>query len=652
MLRADRFRFRSFLRPCVPFLLVHLLFASWLAAQEAAAWNVTTLAGSAGQTGTDDAAGANARFNNPRGVAVDASGQIYISDTFNHTIRKVSPLGQVSTFAGTAGASGSADGTGTAAQFNSPAGIALDGAGNLYVADMLNHTLRKITPAGVVTTLAGSAGNAGSDNGSGSSARFQAPVGVAVDGNGNVFVADSGNHLIRKVTPGGTVSTLAGGAGESGHNDGAGAQARFDNPYGVAVDGSGNVYVADTYNHTIRQISPAGTVTTLAGSAGQSGLSDAAGDGARFSGPSAIAVDAGGKLFVTESANHTVRSISSGSVLTLAGTAGADGSADGAGTTARFNGPQGIAVSASGDVYVSDTLNSTVRRLARTGDAPANPPSGGGSGGGTGSGGTRLSNLSVRTRAGTGDQTFIAGFIISGPSPKQVLLRGTGPTLVNFGVGSVLADPKLDLYSGSAVIATNDSWTASTNRSAISATGLDKLGSYAVDTKDAILLTSLNPGSYTAQITGDGGGVALVEAFDRDASDASSKLVNVSARTQVGTGDNILIAGFIISGDAPMKVMIRACGPTLSNFGVSGLLANPKLELYQGSTPIKENDNWGTAPNLAEIQAINGTKLGQYTLDANDAVLLVTLNPGSYTAQVSGVNFTTGVALVEVNAVE
>ncbi|PTY06220.1 hypothetical protein DB347_12290 [Opitutaceae bacterium EW11] len=614
--------------------------------QEAASWSVSTIAGSAGQTGTADANGAGARFNGLRGIAVDSAGQIFVADTFNHTIRKVNTSGDVTTFAGTPGTSGSADGTGTAAQFDSPAGLAIDAAGNLFVADMVNHTIRKITPTGVVTTLAGSAGNPGSDDGTGASARFQNPVGVAVDGSGNIYVADSGNSVIRKVTSAGTVSTLAGTAGETGPTDGSGSQARFYSPYGVAVDGSGIIYVADTFNHTIRQISSSGAVTTLAGSAGQSGFADATAGSARFSGPSAIAVDLSGKLYVTESANHTVRTISNGSVLTIAGAAGSDGSINGDGTTARFNGPQGVAVSASGSVFVSDTLNSTVRKLTRssTPTPPPTPTPGGDENS------SRLSNLSVRTRSGTGDQTLIAGFIISGTGSKQLLIRGTGPTLSNFGVSSYLADPKLELYTGSSPIASNDSWTASASRTAITSAGGDKLGAYAVDPKDAMLWSSLSSGLYTAQITGSGGGVALVEVFDEDAADAPTKLTNVSARTQVGSGENILIAGFIISGNSPMRVMIRACGPTLSNFGVNGLLQDPKLQLFQGTTPIAENNNWGTAQNLTEILAANGNKLGEYTLSPNDAVLLVTLQPGAYTAQVSGVNDTTGVALVEVNA--
>ena len=162
--------------------------------------------------------------------------------------------GVVTTLAGSAGERGSADGTGSAARFNFPFGVATDVAGNVYVADQSNHTIRKITPAGVVTTLAGSAGNDGSADGTGSAARFNAPTGVATDTDGNVYVADAFNNIIRKITPAGVVTTLAGSADNVGSADGTGSAARFNNPFGVATDIDGNVYVADQSNHTIRKI--------------------------------------------------------------------------------------------------------------------------------------------------------------------------------------------------------------------------------------------------------------------------------------------------------------------------------------------------------------------------------------------------------------
>jgi streptogramin lyase len=333
---------------------------------------VTTLAGTAGSWGSVDGTGSAARFSLPSGVAVDASGNVYVADRNNSTIRKITPDGVVTTFAGTAGSIGSADGTGSAARFYSPSGVAVDGTGNVYVADTYNQTIRKITPAGVVTTLAGTALSYGSADGTGSAARFWNPSGVAVDGSGNVYVADGGNNggnnAIRKITPAGVVTTFAGTAGSYGSADGTGSAARFFWPSGVAVDGSGNVYVADSSNSTVRKITPAGVVTTLAGTAGASGSADGTGSAARFYSPRGVAVDGSGNVYVADSQNHTIRTITpAGVVTTLAGTAGSSGSADGTGSAARFDYPEGVAVDGSGNVYVADYNNHTIRKITPAG---------------------------------------------------------------------------------------------------------------------------------------------------------------------------------------------------------------------------------------------------------------------------------------------
>jgi len=323
---------------------------------------VSTLAGNA-IPGSADGAGAAASFNNPYGVAVDTAGNVYVADTSNHTIRKTSPAGVVTTLAGTAGSPGSTNGVGAAARFKFPAGVTVDTAGNVYVADTSNHLIRKISPVGVVTTLAGTAGTSGPTNGVGAAARFKFPAGVTVDTAGNVYVADSGNHLIRKISPAGVVTTLAGTANSPGPNDGTGANARFNFPSGVAVDTAGNVYVADG-NHTVRKISSVGVVTTLAGTAGSPGPADGTGANARFSLPSGVAVDTAGNVYVADLNNHTIRKISpAGAVSTLAGSPGNSGPNDGTGAVARFNFPSGVAVDTAGNVYVADFNNHTIRKI-------------------------------------------------------------------------------------------------------------------------------------------------------------------------------------------------------------------------------------------------------------------------------------------------
>ena len=272
---------------------------------------VSTFAGS-GLTGSDDGEGAETSFGYPEGVVLDAAGNVYVADTWNHKIRKISPTGLVSTLAGS-GVEGSADGEGAEASFYYPEGVAVDAAGNVYVADTYNHKIRKISPTGVVSTLAG-LGYYGSHDGEGAEASFYYPEGVAVDVTGNVYVADGGNHKIRKISPSGEVSTLA-GSGVGGSVDGEGAAASFYNPSGVAADAAGNVYVADYGNNKIRKISPTGEVSTLAGT-GEPGSADGEGSEASFYLPTGVAVDAIGNVYVADYENRSIRKITIGGAVT------------------------------------------------------------------------------------------------------------------------------------------------------------------------------------------------------------------------------------------------------------------------------------------------------------------------------------------------
>lgn len=313
--------------------------------------------GMPGVSGTNDGVGAAARFNTPIGPALDIATNVYVADVLNHTIRKITRYGIVTTLAGMAGVSGTNDGTGRAARFNQPHAVAVDTNGNVFVSDWGSHTIRKVTQAGVVTTLAGSAGNPGWIDATGSNARFNAPEGIAVDGQGNLFVADQDNFVIRKVTPAGVVSTLAGSPGVRGFADGTGNAALFDKPSAVAVDGGGNLFVGDRGNNAIRKVTPEGMVTTLAGSP-TSGWADGTGSAARFDRPSGLAVDDQGNVFVTDEGNHVIRKVTTlGVVTTIGGTPGVTGTNSGVGPDARFNLPIGVAVDPTGMLVVADAGN-------------------------------------------------------------------------------------------------------------------------------------------------------------------------------------------------------------------------------------------------------------------------------------------------------
>lgn len=979
------------------------------ATAQAQTLQISTVAGTAGDAGSSNGTGASARFSQPYGAAVDSTGNVYVADAGNNEIRLITPAGAVSVYAGSTVA-GSADGAASAAGFFAPRGVAVDAAGNLYVADTSNSTIRKVTPSGTVSTLAGSPGTFAYADGTGPAAMLNAPLGVAVDTAGNVYVADTNNFVIRKITAAGVVTTVAGAAGAQGYLDGPAAAARFNYPSGVAVDGAGNLYVADSFNQVIRKITPAGTVSTLAGAVNAPLSLDGTGTNAAFLRPTGVAVDSAGNLYVADTAGDTIRLVTpSGVVTTPAGAPGAPGYEDAAGTAARFYNPTGVAVDAKGDVYVADSSNDLIRLgiaagVPSIGTPPGNqtvgvgstatfavqvssavgvtyqwsfngvpisgatsatyttepvqlsdqgfysvavtnsfgtviaggnltasfvhgstygfsswsaasplpagtayvavaydgsnlltvgmdgtafyspdgagwkasasngPPgqtwgelnsvvnvpgqnllvaagNGGaivtfasgtyagtlqesgstalltgiaegngtlvavgyggacitsnlsattwkasttgtsqninavaygngrfvgvglggtvltspdgttwtiqklgattnlygiaygargfvavGDGGGiftspdgilwvietppttnvlvhvgygdgafvalgflgtvltstdegatwvvqnsgtqarldgvalgdgsfvlTGQGGvvvrsgaaeqSRLINLSARATVGTGGNILIAGFVVKGTGEKQVLLRGIGPTLGQFGVSGVLATPTLVLDSASGqTLAEDSTWGGGAALASIFA----QVGAFALPTNsnDSALEQALGSGGFTAQLEGQGGttGVGLAEIYDADTGTPTAQLVNLSARANVGTGSDILIAGFVISGDTPQTVLIRGVGPALSQFGVTGSLAAPQLVLFDSNnSTLQSNTGWAGAAALA--QAFTSVGAFNFTAGSADDAMLVTLPPGAYTAEVSGVNSTTGVALAEIYAV-
>ncbi|MDM0021918.1 NHL repeat-containing protein [Variovorax saccharolyticus] len=325
----------------------------------AAAAQVSTFAGS-GTIGSVNGNGTAASFYLPYSVVVDKNGSLLVSDTATNLVRKISPAGDVTTFAG--GSSGtSQDGNGTAASFSGLSGLALDPTGNAYAAEFGGNRIRKITPAADVTTLAGN-GSIGSLDGHGSSATFNTPSSVATDVDGNIYVLEFIGAVVRKVTPAGNVTTLA-GSGIAGFADGTGAAVSFGQAYGIATDAVGNVYVADSSNNRIRKITPGGVVTTLAGS-GQIGATDGAGSSASFSMPGGLTVDSDGNVYVADTGNSLLRKITpAGVVSTLAGQPGVLGAQNGIGAAATFKQPYGVTVDAVGNLYVADTFGNLIRKI-------------------------------------------------------------------------------------------------------------------------------------------------------------------------------------------------------------------------------------------------------------------------------------------------
>jgi len=327
-----------------------------------------TVADSTVVAGSDSAGFANgtgtaARFNHPFGIAVDAAGNVFVADAGNSLIRKIDPATLVTTFAGTVGVTGALNGVDTLATFYKPFGVATDASGNVFVADAGNNVIRKISSEGMVSTFAGT-GVTGAANGA-DTATFNSPMGVAADANGNLYVADYGNDLIRKIDPAGVVSTLA-GSGATGADNGAGAIATFDLPEGIAVDATGNVFVADNGNNLIRKITPDGTVSTFAGS-GTAGSANGTGTGASFNSPFGIAVDGSGNVYVADAGNNLIRKITPAGVVSTFAGSGVKGTKDAAGASASFNTPSGVAVDAAGNVYVADENNNMIRKISASG---------------------------------------------------------------------------------------------------------------------------------------------------------------------------------------------------------------------------------------------------------------------------------------------
>jgi hypothetical protein len=342
-------------------------------------WSVADLAGQAGVSGHSDGPGAQATFENPSSLGVDVYGNILVADSGASTIRTIAPNGAVSTFAGQAGQTGAVDGTQSFSKMNHPEAIAVAPGGFGYFADSANDTIRQYFPTGdgiqtfipAVATVAGSAGQSGSTDGQGPAARFNEPAGIAVTPDFTLYVSDTGANRIRKISSDGTVTSLT-GSSTAGFSDGNATDARFNGPTGIAVDQSGNIFIADTENDVIRRLAADGSVVTIAGSPGMAGFSDGRGGAALFNQPTALALDASGNLYVADTGNDAIRQVApSGLVTTMIGT-GSAGHENGAGRAAMLNVPTGLAVDAAGRLIIADGGNHVVRVATPTAQ-PAPP---------------------------------------------------------------------------------------------------------------------------------------------------------------------------------------------------------------------------------------------------------------------------------------
>ncbi len=597
----------------------------------------------AGNSGAADGTGRDAGLGQPVGIAAAPDGTIFFSDTGNQTIRKLSPAGIVTTLAGQPelAAGGSTDGVGSAATFQGPLGLALDRSGRLYVAEIGNSILRRVAPDGTVTTVAGKAGYSGFVDGLGTAAQFSGLCGVALAADGMIYVTDRDNMAIRRITPAGLVSTLY-------RNTGGNAANSLVKPTGIAIDAADNLYVTDSYYNSVCRVGRDGTVTRIAGgNPGVQAAADGVGVAAKFCNPEALVVDRAGNLYVADTVNCAIRKVTPDGVVTTLGgglptaydsyysTLGMipfgtnAGASDGVGPAARFFRPRGIALDAAGNLVVADSDNATIR-LGSTGTS-------------------RLANLSARaTVTGAGEQSLIAGFVVSGGA-KSLLVRGAGPALARYGVGSTLANPLVTLYDrASTALAANDDWSSATNAAQVAARA-SALGAFAFDSgsKDSALLRSINPGVYSAVVASASPtpGVALAEVYDDDAAGAA-RLTNLSVRTQTSSGEGVAVAGFVVTGTAPIRILIRGIGPALGAYGVSGALSRPQIVLFDAAANrVASNATWGDDSGLAEIFA----QVGAFALPPGslDAAMVVTLRPGVYSVHAGSTDNASGIVLIE-----
>jgi sugar lactone lactonase YvrE len=634
-------------------------------------YTVITIAGNAiSGTGYADGAGSNALFNQPCGVVSDGAGNLYVADSGNYVVRKISSNGVVTTIAGIAGINGSSDGAGNMARFGFLGGIAIDTYGNLYLADTTNNSIRKLEQnnnSWNVTTLIAS--NAG----------LNQPIGIALDSSNNIYVADLGNAVIRKITPSGNMTTFAGSVGKIGGSDGTGPLASFGSPTTIAIDTNNNIYVTDTGANTIRCVSPQAQVTTIGGYIGSPGFVDGPLDNTKgqFQSPYGIAVDSNGNIFISDSSGTILRKVTSGVVSSVAGKPGYSSRFDGIGSMASFNNMHALCSDSSGNIYIADYGASTVRKAFNAAAAPT-PPSITSQLTVMGTIGLAFSYQITATNSPTsfsasnlppGLSINSSGLISGTPSSSGTFAisisttnaGGSSSAILNLSVSAAAPTPP-------SITSQPISQTVTLGSSVVfisSASGT--LLSYqwyfngvlipgAISSTYTIPSTlASNSGTYTVTVSNSAGTVTSQAAQLSVLN--PGRLTNLSVLSLDGPGSQLLTIGFVSGGlgvTGSQNLLIRGIGPAIgvAPFNIPNVLPDPTLTVFNSSTvSVASNDNWGTPASNATAVTAADTATGAFALTSTtslDAAVVTSLAAGSYTVQVSGKNGASGNVIAEV----